>query len=275
MSKIKRLFLNRGSSASYAIIAAIFTIIPEDLFKNGFISCNWSDSIIVLINRLLVCTTVFLLSNVFYCLWKRNRKAVKISDRTCDIVIEYGDLISIRKGKKIINFDECFSANVGDRPGEIKPNSICGQYLNQKPIDRVDIKKLIKKTGAQPQGKSRYMNKEAYAPGTLLQKDDFLLMAFVKLDEKGLGFHTYDSYLECLDRLWEEIDRYHGTDDVYLPILGSRITRFDKDLTQQELLDIMVASYRLSPKKLKKPNKLHVVCQERAGFSLNRIFGID
>lgn len=47
------------------------------------------------------------------------------------------------------------------------------------------------------------------------------------------------------------------------------------DLTQQELLDIMIASYRLHPKKLKKPNTLHIVCKERDGFSLNAIFGVD
>lgn len=98
---------------------------------------------------------------------------------------------------------------------------------------------------------------------------------FAKLDEGGRGFHIYESYLKCLDKLWEQIDLYHGTKDVYIPIFGSRITRFDKELTQQELLDIMIASYRLHPKKLRTPNLLHIVCKEREGFSLNNIFGVD
>lgn len=274
MIKIQKLLLNRGSSVAYAIITAIFTIVPEDFFKNGFISCGWSDSKIILINRLLVCATIIFLANCFYYFWRRLRKTVGFSDSIYKIEIGYGDITTISNGKKIINFDECFSTNVGDKPGDIKSKSVCGQYLKRYPIDGVGIKKLIKTIGVQPVGKSQFKNKVAYAPGTLLQRDDFLLMAFAKLDEKGLGFHTYESYLECLDKLWEEIDCYHGTDDVYVPILGSRITRFDKDLTQQELLDIMVSSYRLSPKKLKQ-NILHIVCQDSDDFSLNKIFGID
>ena len=203
MSKIKKLLLNRGSSVSYAIITAIFTIVPEDIFENGFISCDWSDSKIVLVNRLFVCATVFILANCFYFSWRKFRKTVNISDSTCNIEICYGDITTISNGKKIINFDECFSTNVGDKPEDIKSKSVCGQYLKKYPIDIVEIKKLIKKTGVQPVGKSKYKNKVAYASGTLIQRDDFLLMAFAKLDEKGLGFHTYESYLECLDKLWE------------------------------------------------------------------------
>ena len=57
-----------------------------------------------------------------------------------------------------------------------------------------------------------------------------------------------------------------------IPILGAGTTRFDdKLLTQQELLDIIVASYKLSSHKIKEPNQLHIVCKKREGFSLNRV----
>lgn len=179
----------------------------------------------------------------------------------------------IREGKKVISFDECYSTNVGDRPEDIKPESVCGQYLKNHPID--NIQNVIKKAGIHPSSKSLFKGKAAYTPGTLIPRDDYLLLAFAKLDANGLGNHTYDSYLKCLDKLWEQIDLYHGTDDVYLPVLGSRITRFEKELSQQELLDIMIASYRLSPKKMRLPNCLHIICKEREGFSLNDVLGID
>ena len=62
----------------------------------------------------------------------------------------------------------------------------------------------------------------------------------------------------CLgkDNLWQQIDLYHGTEDVYIPRLESKIVRFDKELTQQQLLDIIIASYRLSSNKM----KLHASC---------------
>lgn len=205
-------------------------------------------------------------------MYRMMRNSVTISDRNSVIVIEYGDLIN-KGGKKVINFDECFTTTVGNKPEDVKPESLCGQYLTKYPID--DIQSMISNAGLKPMGLSMYGNKMCYEHGVLIPRDDFFLMAFAKLNNDGLGFLTYESYLKCLDKLWEQIDLYHGTDNVYLPILGSRITRFDKDLTQQELLDIMIASYRLHPKKLKKPNILHIVCRKREEFSINKVFGVD
>ena len=99
-------------------------------------------------------------------------------------------------------------------------------------------------------------------------------MSFTKLNQHGLGEMTYTQYLECLQTLWEQIDIYHGTKDVYVPVLGSQIVRFERDLTQQELLDIMISSYRLSPKRLRRPYTLHIVCRKRDGFSINDVFGL-
>lgn len=265
--------LKKGSALAGGIISAVFTVVPEDVFKYGFISCNWSESTVVILNRLIACVIIFAVANLVYCCWRKNRKSVKISEKAYTISIEYGDLFEIKKGKKVVNFDECFTTTVGDRPEDIKPNTVCGQYLQLYPID--DMQDLIEVSRIKPEGTSKYNNQARYTLGTIIPRNDFLLMAFAKLDEDGLGGLTYDQYLKCLNKMWEQIDLHHGTDDVYLPVLGSRITRFNREFTQQELLDIMIASYRLSPKKLKAPNVLHIVCKERNGFSLNDIFGIE
>lgn len=273
MTKIKKIFLGKGSAAAYAIITAIFTFVPEDFFKCGIFPCNWSESTILLVNRLIAFLIVFILANIVYYIFRSHRKLVSISDQHSVIIIEYGDLIAINDGVKVINFDECFTTTVGNRPEDIKPASVCGQYLQKYPI--ANMQDLISAAGINPVGKSLFAQKDKYAHGTIIRRDDFLLMAFAKLDRDGRGFFSYDKYIECLEKVWEQIDLHHGTDDVYLPILGSRITRFEREFSQQELLDIMISSYRLSDRKLKKPNALHIVCNKREGFSLNNIFGVD
>ena len=265
--------LKKGCVLAGGIISAVFTIVPEEYFQCGIVTCNWPDATIVFINRLFFCAAVIILACVGYYCYLKLRRAVSISDRTFLLKIEYKDLYKVKNGKKVINFDECFSVNVGRKPEDIKPGSVCGQYLEKHPID--DMQSLIQASGIQSYGVSLYNNKPKYISGTIIPKDDFFLMAFAKLDENGLGRMSYVEYLDCLDKLWEQIDLYHGTEDVYLPILGSGITRFDKELSQQELLDVMIASYRLSPKKMKKPNTLHIVCKECDDFSLNHIIGVD
>lgn len=273
MSKMKEIFFGKGCAAAFALFSAVLTVVPEEFFKCGIISCEWSESTILMINRLIVFLIIYIIANTAYHCYSRYRKSVTIDGDTYKIRIEYGDICNISKGKKVIHFDECFTTTVSDKPEDIKLNSVCGQYLTKYPID--DMQSLLADAGIRSTSKSQYKNKSSYTPGTIVPRGDFLLMAFAKLDGKGRGNLKYDEYLAALNKLWEQVDCYHGTDDVFVPILGSRITRFDKDFTQQELLDIMISSYRLSTRKLKNPNVLHIVCEKRDDFSLNEVFGVD
>lgn len=272
MSKWLRFFINPGSTATFGILTAVFTLVPEEVFKLGLVECNWSESWVIVVNRVILSVIVLAIAEGIYYYRRNNRKEVAIKERTFSVIIEYGNIFNIKKGKKVIAFDECFTTNIGDKPEDIKPDSVCGQYLTKYPIN--DIKSIIKESNVNPSGKSLFANRESYTPGTIVQREDFLLMAFAKLNEKGIGTISYEEYIKALDELWNQINIYHGMEDVYLPILGSGVTRFDKALTQQELLDIMIASYRLSPNKLKRPYTLHIVCKELEGFNINEVFGV-
>lgn len=120
--------------------------------------------------------------------------------------------------------------------------------------------------------KSKFQGKECYTSGKLIPRNDYLLLAFAKLDKYGLGRLTREEYLDCLAVLWEEIDKYYGQNDVCIPILGSGVTRMGEvSPTQQELLDMIIYSYKLCQHKLKNSYKLHIVCMKKENFSLNRI----
>lgn len=60
---------------------------------------------------------------------------------------------------------------------------------------------LLDQAGIRSKGKSKYNNKDSYELGILLPRGEFYLMVFAKLDKDGRGFHTYESYLKCLDKL--------------------------------------------------------------------------
>lgn len=268
-------FLKKSSTWALSIITLVFTFVPEICFGKFELLSNASEEANIVLTRALAFVVVLVLSIIGNALYLRFRRRIRIKGNNYSIQIEYGDLLKMRACKKVINFDECFTTNVGDAPSEIKPGSICGQYLRSNPIQ--DMQSLIDKAHLKPaKSKSKYQNKERYDSGKLVPNGDDLLMAFAKLDEDGLGrFFSRDEFLDCLSILWKEIDKYYAQKDVCIPILGSGITRMDGEssasLTQQELLDIIIWSYKLSPYKIKSPYQLHIVCKKRDDFSLNKI----
>lgn len=268
-------FLKKSIALALSIITLIFTIVPETFFRKCKPLLNASDETNVVLTRVLACVVVLVLSIIGNALYLRFRRRIHIKGNNYSIQIEFGDLLKMRACKKVVDFDECFTTKVGDSPSEIKPGSICGQYLKENPIQ--DMQSLINKAKLIPaKSKSKYQNKERYDSGKLVPNGDDLLMAFAKLDKDGLGrFFSRDEFLDCLSTLWKEIDKYYGQKDVCIPILGSGMTRMDgasgASLTQQELLDIIICSYKLSSHKIKFPCKLHIVCKKRADFSLNKI----
>lgn len=265
-------FFERSLTWTLSIITVVFAFVPEACFKVFKMLKDAPDEVNVMINRFLAFIIVFIAVIIIHIFVCNVRKSIKLKGHGYCIRIEYGDMLKKDNCKKVINFDECFTTSVGDAPSDVKRTSICGQYLVANPIHNMQV--LLEKAQLKSaKGKSRYQSKERYESGRLVPNGDDLLMAFAKLDKDGRGwFFSRDEYLDCLSILWNEIDKYYGQKDVCIPILGAGITRFeDKLLTQQELLDIIVASYKLSSHKLKQPYQLHIVCKKADGFSLNRI----
>lgn len=264
-------FFKHVLTLALSIVTLVFTFVPEALFGHCKLFPNASDEVNIMVNRVIFTGIVVVFVTIGYVIYRRCRKKVCIKGKNYSIKVSYGDIFDLPACKKVIPFDECFSTEVGHEPAQVKPSSICGQYLTKYPI--ADIHALIDKAQLKPyKGKSKYNNQERYEPGRLVPNGNYLLMAFTKLDKDGLGRMTRDEYLECLSILWQEIDKHYGQTDVCISILGSGTTRIgDNELTQQELLDMIIGSYKLSANKLKVPSTLHIVCKRRDDFSLNRI----
>lgn len=263
--------LKESKTLALSIITAIFTVVPETIFGKYKLLSNVSYEVNIALNRIFVFIVVFFLSIIIKAIYLRYRRSICIKGNNYSIKVEYGDLFKMHDCKKVIPFDECFTTSVGESPSDINPGSLCVQYLIKYPIH--DMQSLIDDSDLKPaRSKSKYQNKVRYDSGRLIQRDDYLLMAFAKLDKDGIGRLSRDELLECLSMLCREIDKYYGQKDVCIPILGSGVTRIDgASLTQQELLDIIIGSYRLSTHKIKYPCQLHIVCIEQDNFSLNKV----
>lgn len=280
--------VKRSYTWALSFVVTIFAFVPENVFSTNHtflekfvcsfeIVCKYCSvsEVCIVCNRFLLVLFVWFFVSVFYWTYLRFRKSVTIENKDCKIKVQYGDILRVEGCKRVINFDECYTTEVGQAPHQIKPTSLCGQYLSANPT--VDIRLLIEQNNLKPAvRKSKYQKRDRYESGTILSNEDNLLMAFAPLNESGLGvFPSYKDYVDSLSLLWQELDKYYCQKDVCVPILGSGISRFGEGsgrvFSQQELLDIMIWSYKMSPYKLKKPYTLRIMCKKSDDFSLNEV----
>lgn len=202
---------------SVGVISVIFTFVPESVFGSvirwdGF--CSYVSKLFegafnpgdlnVIANHLLCLIVIHLfLLLIVTGYYKCFRKTVTIKGNDYVVKVKYGNIFNEKNCKMVISFDECFTTIVGDAPWQIKPTSICGQYLKANPS--LDISHLIAKAGIiAASRKSKYRKQDRYTSGTIVPNNNDLLLAFVPLDKDGRGvFSSYEEYLTCLFALWK------------------------------------------------------------------------
>jgi hypothetical protein len=249
------------------IVSWCFTFIPESIFAKGIFGINCSKETIIILNRVSLSILIWVITSIFLIILLKKIYFITICSKGVRIKVEYGNILEMRNCYKVINFDECFTTKVGIGAADIKPTSLCGQFLSIENVE--EIENAVSNSGLQSYC-SEYQNKKCYESGRLVQYKDYLLLAFAKLNSDGLGQMNREQYLQCLNILWKELDKYYAQQDVAITILGSGITRFKgENLSQQELVDIMIASYKLSPYHIK--NELRIVCRRSDDFSLKNI----
>lgn len=269
MSKL----FKRSVAWAVTIATTILTFVPDSIILEKVkLFDKLTDDQNLLIDRIGILFAAFLVSLLLNTLFERLRCRTTIKGNGYSIQIEYGDLLKCKNCQKIIPFDECFTTKIGMAPHEIKAASICGQYLSKN--SNLDIQKLISDAGLNPdEEKSKFNNQTKYESGMIVPFGEDLLMAFAKLDANGKGyFPSREAYLNCLAIMWSEIHRYYQQKDICIPVLGGGLTSIGEiSPTQQELLDLIIESYRLFAQKIKIPQKLRIICRRKDDISLSNI----
>jgi hypothetical protein len=248
--RVRKIFLEKSSLVSGAVsVAVIFFDIPTDL---------------------KVCAAIaFLvfLASIYVSIWIHSDQldSIKIDVEGSSVLIKAGDLFQ-EPDLKVIAFNEYFDTQVDDVV--ISRQTLNGIFLT-KHLD-VTIPELDKHIESFPfsddalldENTGRRLGKtKRFRLGTVCTYKDFLLVAFAKFDNENRATLTMPEYLEFLINFWDRVNSVYALKSVSVPIFGSGITRIKghKSVSDEDLLKIMLWTFRISEMRFKYPAKLTIV----------------
>nr|WP_279075989.1 macro domain-containing protein [Hafnia alvei] len=210
---------------------------------------------------------IFVLIAIYLLIWLNSNKlkSIDLSVDGSTVTIKTGDIFS-EQGFKVIAFNEYFDTQVDDKI--IAKNSLNGKfitshfpssveqlddYISQYQFSREDI---LDVNNERLSGK-----KQKYELGTICVWNDYLLTAFSKFNEYNEARLTMPEYLGFLINFWDHVNRIYAQKSISTPIFGSGITRIKehKNINDEELLKIMLWTFRISEMRFTHPAKLTII----------------
>lgn len=193
---------------------------------------------------------------------KRNSITFKI--RNTRVVVKQGDLFA-EEGKKVIPVNEYFDTQV--RNGIVDADTLHGLYITkyaQKSAESLyeDIVRTLGSDNTSNVDQCRISgNNIKYELGTIYDdKNGFLLLAYSSFDENNRAHLGRFDIAKCYMNMWNQIDIYRGSNSINFPVLGSGgMIRFEKDFTPQQLVELILWSFRLSGINLARSAKLNII----------------
>ena len=198
-------------------------------------------------------------------MWSNMLSSIKINIEGSTVLIKVGDLF-LEEGLKVIAFNEYFDTLVDNVI--ISERSLNGVFIQKHlsaSIDDLDkhIKDYNFATGELiDENSARIVGKKLrYQPGTICVYNDFLLTAFSKFDDQNRASLTMQEFLEFMINFWDRVNSVYALKSVSTAILGSGITRIKghKNISDEDLLKIMLWTFRISEMRFKYPAKLTIV----------------
>ena len=257
MSKVS--FFDKRIVNKFLQITSVVSSLLSMFFLFIEIPSPWKTYAAAIFATLLVLT--------YLVIWIRSNKlnCVDINVEGSDVTIKVGDIFD-QPGLKAIAFNEYFDTQVdnniiGERSLNgifIKkhldiPTSELDSYIDSYAFDCGDV---LQCNDDRVRGK-----KQKYQIGTTLIYKDFLLTAFSKFDENNKALLTMPEYIEFLLNFWDKLNNVYAQKNVSTAIFGSGITRIKghKNISDEDLLKIMLWTFRISEMRFKYPAKLTIL----------------
>lgn len=200
--------------------------------------------------------------------WSNTLNKIDINVEGSHVTIKAGDIFQ-QPGLKAIAFNEYFDTQVDNKI--IAEESLNGIFIKKhldEPVSELDRhiesyaferKEILQSNPNRKLGK-----KVRYQIGTICVYKNFLLTAFSKFEEDNKAVLTMPEYLEFLINFWDKVNNVYAQQCVSTPIFGSGITRIKghKSISDEDLLKIMLWTFRISEMRFKYPAKLTVVIHD-------------
>lgn len=213
---------------------------------------------------LVICIFLY----IFIWIIANRKEKIKLNISGTPVHIKTGDFFE-QNGLKVVPFNEFYDTKVDDLI--ITHESLNGQYIDkywQNNINELDKNiydnKTLKDKVVEQQVKREGKNTK-FSIGSIVVIDSFVLTAFTKFDKDNQAKLTINDYLEFLMTFWNEINKVYAQKKVTVPIFGSGITRFTngiEDIDENELLRIMIWTFKVSKIKFEYPADLTVIVHQ-------------
>jgi len=222
---------------------------------------------------LVVLATLVVLYFVIW-IYSNKRKSITLNINTSEVEVKFGDIFEEQADLKVIGFNEYFDTIVDDTI--ISASSLNGQYIRKFYGNKVsELDTLINSDThlvSENENSGRNKGKKTqYKLGTICVVNDYLLTALSHFDENNKAYLEINDYINCLLNFWNEVDRVYAGRTVALPILGSGITRFRgyENITDQELLELIIWTFKVSRIKFTYPSKVKIVVYDKKSERIN------
>jgi hypothetical protein len=214
----------------------------------------------------IIAGILFVVIYIIIWIYSNHRQNIKLKINTSDVEVKFGDLFAEAADLKVIAFNEYYDTLVDDIV--IEKGSLNGEFIEEifqgsvADLDNIISadtylpKMVIEETSNRSVGK-----KTKYKLGSICVVNKYLLTAFTHFDDDNKAYLSINEYVMFLLCFWSEIDRLYASRTVALPILGSGITRFRgyENISDQELLELIIWSFKVSRIKLTYPSKLNII----------------
>lgn len=237
-------------------------------------------------HKLIIGLVVLVFLIILYCIlwWFSNKKThINLNIEGSAVEIKFGDIFN-EDGLKVIAFNEYFDTRVDNKI--IAENTLNGffikKFIKNIPVfDEQIYNDLHLQEKVIGTNEKRLLGKKTkYKLGSIFKyKSEYLLTAFSRFDENNRAYLSMQDYISCLLEFWNEIDIIYAGRTIVIPLLGSGITRFRgyENVSEQELLELLLWTFKVSRIRFRYPSKVSIVVgyDKRDKVSLFQLANFD